>query len=269
MLKNKKLGFLGIGNMGSALVKGLLKAGIPPSHIRASDLDAKKRDSIQKEFQIMTGDNNEAVTIWADIIVLAVKPVHLPELLENISKHFHKDKLLISIAAGVTTQKIISMLNSEVKIVRAMPNTPVDVAAGAIAICMGETSTQKDMKMAEELFKTVGTTIEVEEYLMDAVTGLSGSGPAYFAMMIEAMTDAGVMQGLTRETATMLSVRTMLGTAKLMIENNISATQLKEMVTSPGGTTMAGLYALEKNGFKGTILECIEKAAIKSKSLSK
>jgi len=269
MLKNKKLGFLGLGNMGSALVRGLLKAKIPSSHIRASDLDVKKRDAIQKEFQVMTGDNNEAVTIWADIIILAVKPAHLPGLLEDISKHLNEDKLLISIAAGVTTQNIISMLNSEVKIVRAMPNTPVDVQSGAIALCMGKTSTQKDMKIAEELFKTVGVTIEIEEHLMDAVTGLSGSGPAYLAMMIEAMADAGVMQGLTRETATMLSVQTMLGTAKLMIEKDISATQLKEMVTSPGGTTMAGLYALEKNGFKGAILECIEKAAMKSKSLSR
>jgi pyrroline-5-carboxylate reductase len=272
VLKKKKLGFIGGGNMAEALIKGLVSASfMEAKNIVASEPSQTKRDALHAAYKIkVTGDNRE-LTKKCDIIILAVKPQILKAVLADIRSLVTHDKLVISVAAGVP----ISIMNEELRgdtnnkfsIVRTMPNTPALVQEGVTAIASGEHVTKVDVKIAHRIFEAVGRTVDVEEGHLDAVTGLSGSGPAYIFMLIESLSDAGVKMGLSREVANILTIQTVLGSAKLARESGKHPGELKDMVTSPAGTTIAGLHALEEGGLRTTMMNAVEDATLRSREL--
>jgi pyrroline-5-carboxylate reductase len=255
--------------MGQALARGLIAADVySPREIVATDADKDRLAAFDEETGIESAGNVEAVSS-ATIIVLAVKPTVIVDVMEEIAGYVTADQLVISIAAGVKIQRIGSFLRSGVPIIRAMPNTPCLVQAGAIAISRGKDATDTHVERALSIFGAVGKVIEVPERLMDAVTGLSGSGPAYIYTAIESLSDAGVAAGLTRVQASMLAAQTVYGSAKMVVETGTHPAVLKEAVTSPGGTTIAGLVALERAGFRAAILDAVEAATDRSEQLSR
>lgn len=272
MLADKTLAILGAGMMGGALARGLVGAGaMPPSGVRLYDTHAARAQRLAESL----GDGAavlpsavETVT-GADLVLLAVKPPVVPEVLAAITHVMTPQHLLISIAAGVRLSKMEALLPADVPLIRTMPNTPCFVRAGATALCRGTHASETHMALARSLFAAVGQSVEVEERLMDAVTGLSGSGPAYVYMMIEALADGGVKAGLTRETARLLAAQTVLGAAEMVLRSDDHPAQLKDNVTTPGGTTIAALAVLERAGFRIALMDAIEAAAERSKELSK
>lgn len=269
MFKNKKIGFIGAGNMATALIKGVLKAGLlEPDFITAGDVDIEKLESLKNEYGInVVFKENQKIISECDIIILAVKPQIFEKILKEIAPRLNMSKLVISIAAGITTEYIEQIVNKELKVVRAMPNTPALILEGATAIAPGCHATEDDMKIAHEIFKAVGKVAEVDESQMDAVTGLSGSGPAYIFMIIEALSDAGVKMGLSRSVAMKLAAQTVMGAAKLQIETDMHPGRLKDMVTSPGGTAIAGIHTLEQGGLRTTLINAVESATKRSMEL--
>jgi pyrroline-5-carboxylate reductase len=272
VLKNKKLGFIGGGNMAEALVNGLVSASFMNSkNIFVSEPSQLKRDTLHTKFKIkVTGDNHELVK-KCDILILAVKPQILKEVLHDIRLLVDSDKLVISVAAGVPISIMDAALRGDSKkkfsLVRTMPNTPALVQEGVTAIASSKHVSKADIRIAHRIFEAVGRTVGVEEDQLDAVTGLSGSGPAYIFMLIESLSDAGVKMGLTREVANTLTIQTILGSAKLARETGKHPGELKDMVTSPAGTTIAGLHALEEGGFRTTIMNAVEDATLRSRRL--
>lgn len=244
-MEQLNIGFLGAGNMAGALIKALLHAGTVPSRIMASDVRDDRLDELQREFDINVTQDNDEVVSFADLLVMAVKPQMVDRVLPSIAANLKPKALMISIAAGVRLAALEARLPETAKLVRAMPNTPAMVLAGATAIAAGTHATAEDLKLAKHLFNMVGKTVVLEESLLDAVTGLSGSGPAYVMLMIEALADGGVKVGLHRETALLLAAQTVYGSAKLLIDTGEHPGRLKDMVTSPGGTAIAGLHTLE------------------------
>ncbi|MCX8084054.1 MAG: pyrroline-5-carboxylate reductase [Calditerrivibrio sp.] len=271
MLKNKKIGFIGSGNMATALIKGLLKSEmIPAENIYASDVDMEKLESLSNEYGInIIYKNNKKLVDDSDIVILAVKPQIMGKVLKEISDRINDNKLLISIAAGISSEYVEEMLGKKVRFIRTMPNTPALVLEGATGIAAGEYATEDDLKIAQEIFSAVGISVIVDEYQMDAVTGLSGSGPAYIFMIIEALSDAGVKVGLSRDIAMKLAAQTVLGAAKLQIETKMHPGTLKDMVTSPGGTAIAGIHTLEQGGLRTTLINAVETATKRSIELGK
>lgn len=272
MLKDKKLGFIGGGNMAEAMIKGLLSASfIKSKNIFVSEPSKQKGDALHAEYKIKVTFDNRELTKKSDVLVLAVKPQILKEVLCDISSLVDHDTLVISIAAGVPISVINGALcgksNKKFSVVRTMPNTPALVQEGVTAIASGEHVTKADVKIAHRIFEAVGLTVNVEEVHLDAVTGLSGSGPAYIFIMIEALSDAGVKMGLSREVANTLAIQTVLGSAKLARESGMHPGELKDMVTSPGGTTSAGLHALEEGGLRNTMMNAVEDATMRSREL--
>jgi pyrroline-5-carboxylate reductase len=269
MLKGKKIGFLGAGNMAEAIINGLVKSGqVQPSEISASDKNIERLNVVVEGYGIEGHNKNFEVARRSDVIILAVKPQIIKPVLDEISEEIGPNKLLISIAAGIEIQQIASNLCKGAKIVRVMPNTPALVLSGASALCPGEEVSKEELKLATAIFDAVGETVIVEnEGLMDAVTGLSGSGPAFVYTFIEAMSDAGVKMGLPRETANILATETVLGSAKVVSELKRHPAELRDMVTSPGGTTIAGMGKLEENGFRSAIISAVEAAVKRSKEL--
>ena len=272
MLKNKKLGFIGGGNMAEAMIKGLLSASfIEAKSIFVSEPSKPKRDALHAEYKIkVTADNCELVK-KCDILILAVKPQILQEVLIDIRSLVGSDKLVISIAAGIPISIMDDALrggkNKKFSIVRTMPNTPSLVQEGVTAIASGKHVSKTDVKIAHRIFEAVGRTVDVEEGQLDAVTGLSGSGPAYIFMLIEALSDAGVKMGLSREVANALTIQTVLGSAKLARESGKPPGELKDMVTSPAGTTISGLHALEEGSLRTTMMNAVEDATLRSREL--
>ncbi len=274
MLKNKKLGFIGGGNMAGAMIKGLVSASfIEAKNIFVSEPSESKRDALHAEYKIKVTADNRELAKKSDILVLAVKPQILKEVLRDISSLVDHDKLVISVAAGFPISIIDGALQGNKKkklsVVRTMPNTPALVQEGVTAIASGEHVTKADVKIAHRIFEAVGRTVDVEEDHLDAVTGLSGSGPAYIFMLIEALSDAGVKVGLSREVANTLTIQTVLGSAKLAQESEKHPGELKDMVASPGGTTIAGLRALEEGGLRTTLMNAVEEATLRSRELGK
>ena len=254
--------------MAEAMIKGLLSKGIlSEREIFVSDPQEERRNHLEKIYNVRTTAKNEDILKKSEIIVLAVKPQVMPTVLQGLSKHVKKTHLIISIAAGIKIDTLKAALPKGARIIRVMPNTPALVQAGASAYSPGENAKAEDIALVERLLFSVGTAVSVEERLMDAVTGLSGSGPAYVFAFIEAMEDAGVREGLPRPMAKALSIQTVLGSALMCIETGKNTSQLKEMVTSPGGTTIEGLHALEKGGFKGLIMDAVRAATEKAKKL--
>jgi pyrroline-5-carboxylate reductase len=271
VLADKKLAVLGAGMMGSALAQGLVRArAMPAAQIVLFDTDAAKARSVADRLGAgaAIADTACAAVAHADLVLLAVKPPIIADVLTSISSVLTPQHLIISIAAGVRLAKMEALIPADVPLVRTMPNTPSLVGEGATALCRGTHATEAHLALAQALFASVGVSVEVEERLLDAVTGLSGSGPAYVYLMIEAMTDGGVQLGLTRATARLLAAQTVMGAAKMVLASDEHPAQLKDNVTTPGGTTIAALAALERAGFRTALMDAVEAAAARSKELS-
>ena len=272
MLTNKKLGFIGGGNMTEALVKGLLASSLViPKDILISDLISDRLEYLGKEYKVKTTSDNRELVQKSDILVLAVKPQLVSNVLESLSDLIDSNKIIISVAAGISISLIEDTLDVEgkkkISVIRTMPNTPALVQEGATAICRGGYSTTLDLKVAHHIFKAIGQTVDIDEIHMDAVTGLSGSGPAYIFMIIDALSDAGVKVGLSREVSNTLTIQTILGSAKLARDGGKHPGELKDMVTSPGGTTISGLHMLEEGGIRNALMNAVEMATQRSREL--
>ncbi len=265
MLDGKRIGFLGGGNMAEALLRGLAK-NCGSVQLGVSDPRKDRVSELATQYGAKTESDNRALVDWADVVVLAVKPQIAAEVLAEVSD-CDSSPLLVSVAAGLTTGFLENALGGAAHVVRAMPNTPALVGAGATAICSGTHASDSDMETARLLFDAVGITEVVKESQMNAVTGLSGSGPAYVFLVLDALSDAGVKMGLPRATALRLAAQTMLGSAKLLMETNGHPGALKDMVTSPGGTTIAGVHALEAGGLRTTLINAVEAAAHRAEEL--
>lgn len=264
-----KVGFLGTGKMATALAKGFIDAGLAPvDHVLGSDPFEAAREQFTQATAARTVPDNHAVAQSATVLILAVKPNQVRAVLEDLQPLLTADHLLISIAAGITLSRMQACVNSEVRMLRAMPNTPALVGAGATGYARGTAATAEDAELAQKLFSAVGVAFEVKESLLDAVTGLSGSGPAYVFQMIEALSDGGVSVGLPRVMATRLAAQTLLGAARLVLETDYHPAQLKDQVTSPGGTTLEGLYALEAAGVRAALIQAVRAATDKARELS-
>ncbi|MHB9072597.1 MAG: pyrroline-5-carboxylate reductase [Desulfobaccales bacterium] len=262
-----KLGFIGVGNMGGAIIQGLVGGGrVVPENLIYYDPDPGRQGQMAGLGVEAALDNAEVM--HSPVVVLGVKPQILPAVLAGVKEFARPWHLIISIAAGVPL-KVLEETFPESRVIRVMPNTPTLVSAGMAALAPGSRTTPDDLALALELFQAVGKAVVVEERLMDAVTGLSGSGPAFVAIFIEALADGGVKSGLPRPLAHTMAVQTVLGTAKLCLEEDLHPAKLKDMVTSPGGTTIAGLHALESGGFRGLVMDAVSAAAARSKELGK
>jgi pyrroline-5-carboxylate reductase len=262
------IGFLGGGKMATALASGVVSAGlVKTAQIRASDPSSAARNAFAKETGASTTDSNLDVARFAKVLVLAVKPVNVAPLLEEIRTAITPEHLLISIAAGVTIATLEGALDAGARVIRVMPNTPALVGASATAFALGKSATSGDAALAEKLFSAVGLAFQLKESLLDAVTGLSGSGPAYVYLVIEALSDGGVATGLPRDVATKLAAQTVFGSAKMVLETGQHPAALKDMVASPGGTTVEGLHELEKGRLRGVLISAVRAAAEKSRKL--
>ncbi len=269
MLKNKKIGFIGSGNMGEALISGLvLSESTSPENIICSDIREEPLQNMQEKYGIATTTSNVEVVKNSEIIIYATKPQILAAVLKETAEVLDKSKLVISIAAGVPLAAIASGLKKELRLIRVMPNICAFVKESATAIAAGEYVNNGDIEIAKAIFDSVGVTVFIEEnILMDAFTGLSGSGPAYIFLIIDAMADAGVKMGLSRRDSLLLSAQTVMGSAKLLLETNEHPGQLKDRVTSPGGTSIAGIHTLEQGGLRTTIMDAVEAATNRSSEL--
>jgi pyrroline-5-carboxylate reductase len=268
MASTLTIGFLGAGKMATALAKGFVRAGlVTAGQIHASDPFEAARKHFTDETGAKTGPSNVDVAKAASVLILSTKPDQVPAALAEIRNAFTKDHLLISIAAGVTLAKLEGALPADARVIRVMPNTPALVGAGASAFAPGKSATAADSDLAQKLLSAVGVALPVKESLLDAVTGLSGSGPAYVYQFIEALSDGGVAAGLPRDAATKLAAQTVLGAAKMVLETGLHPGTLKDQVTSPGGTTIEGLHELEKGKLRGVVMSAVRAATEKSKKL--
>ena len=270
MLKDKTIGFIGAGNMGSAIMRGLLQSGqVKKSHIIASDIDEGKLTALAADHGIQITRSNVELMGKASVVIIGVKPYHVDTLLDEIATCSRAEQLFISIIAGTPVDKFSTKLHPKAGVVRVMPNTPLAVLAGAAAIYAGKNVSQEKLADAVEIFEGTGKAVIVQnEALLDAVTGLSGSGPAYVFLAIEALGDAGVQLGIARKEAMLLAAQTVYGAAKMMLETGKSPNELKDMVTTPGGTTAAGLRMLEKGNFRAVIMDAVEAATVRSRELA-
>ncbi|MEJ7729903.1 MAG: pyrroline-5-carboxylate reductase [Polyangiaceae bacterium] len=269
-----KIGFLGGGNMAGALVRGLLHShAVGPDQIVASDVKAERLAELHGKYGIRTTTDNEELARTSDVVVLAVKPQIVDRVLASVSAGFTGEggharaALLVSVAAGVPIEALEARLPVGAHVVRSMPNTAAIALAGATAISLGTHATDADREVATGLFEAVGRCVVLDESLLDAVTGLSGSGPAYVMVIIDALADGGVKVGLGRDTALLLAAQTVYGAAKLQLETGEHPGRLKDMVTSPGGTAIAGLHTLESGGLRRTLIDAVEAAATRSAEL--
>jgi pyrroline-5-carboxylate reductase len=269
-MENRNIGFIGAGKMGSALIEGIIKAGIlKPENIGASDVYEPFLNELRTKFGIRVSTDNAVIARESDILILAVKPQMLGSVLANLKDYVTSDKLVISIAAGVPLSTYENTLSEGTRVVRVMPNIAATVSEAASGISPGKNATSEDSKTTLEIFSAVGTAVQVPESLMDAVTGLSGSGPAFIFPVIEAMADGAVLEGMDRKSALTLAAQTVLGAAKMMLETGMHPGELKDMVTSPAGTTIQGIYALEKAGVRAAFMNAVIRASERSKELGK
>jgi pyrroline-5-carboxylate reductase len=270
MLNNKKIAVIGAGNMGRALIGGMVNAKLTaPKNITASRRNEESLKELRKKWGIHAISDNKKAVAGADIVILAVKPQVAQAVLAEIAPAVNKGQLIISIMAGLTTATINKKLKKPCPVVRAMPNTPCLVDAGATAICAGAHATDKDLSAAEAIFKSVGKVVTLPESALDAVTGLSGSGPVYIYMVIEAMIDGGVKMGIPRAIATQLAAQTVLGAAKLVIETGKHPAILKDEVTTPGGCAINAIHILETKGLRSVLIDAIVTATNRSLELSR
>ncbi|MDU6878717.1 pyrroline-5-carboxylate reductase [Clostridium tepidum] len=267
---NKIIGFIGAGNMGQTMVGGIVSSKlIIAQDIIISDLNEEKLKIVREKFSVrVTTDSNELAK-EADILVLAVKPNLYPIVIKDIKDSIKKEAIVVTIAAGKTLNDTETMFGKRIKIVRAMPNTPALVGEGMSAICPNDLVSKEEIKEVINIFESFGKAEIVEEKLMDAVTSVSGSSPAYVYMFIEAMADAAVLEGMPRDKAYKFAAQAVLGSAKMVLETGMHPGVLKDMVCSPGGTTIKAVSTLEKHGFRNAIIEAVKDCATKSKEMSK
>jgi pyrroline-5-carboxylate reductase len=270
MLEDAHVGFIGGGNMGEALIKGLIATSLlKAEQIHVLDVSSARMQHLENAYKVRLAQDTTELCGACQIIVLAVKPQNMTEVLPEISPCLGHRPLVISIAAGISLSTLIQGLPGETPVVRVMPNAPALVLQGASALSRGPSVTDDVMEQALALFGAVGKALEVEEKWMDAVTGLSGSGPGYVLLFMESLIDAGVLVGLPRPVAKELAVQTMLGTAKMAQETGGHPSELKDMITSPGGTTINGLQVLEAHGVRGAVMEAVKAAAQRATDLGK
>ena len=266
-IQDTRVGFVGGGNMGEALVRGLTKTGlVPAAHLLMTDVRMDRLEELKRLYGVVVVLDNVSLVRQADVVILAVKPQILGAVLDEIAPA-SAGKLLISVAAGVSTREIRRHLPPGSRTIRVMPNTPALVLEGATAIARAEGLEDGDLDTARQIFEAVGTVVVLDEEMMDAVTGLSGSGPAYIALVVESLADGGVRVGLDRKTAMTLATQTVLGSARLLIDTGMHPGQLKDMVSSPGGTTITGIHTLETGGLRRTLIDAVERATQRSREL--
>jgi pyrroline-5-carboxylate reductase len=270
ILASHSIGFVGAGNMAEALIRGLVRGGhVPANKILASGPRRERLDELAREYGIEVTTDNKDVARGCGLVVLSVKPQIVDKVLREIGDQLHDGALVVSIAAGIDTATIEEAVAAGVRVVRAMPNTPALVGAGATAVAPGKLASESDLATARALFDAVGITVMLDEGQLDAVTGLSGSGPAYIFLILEALADAGVKVGLSRRNALRLAAQTVMGSAKLLLETDEHPGQLKDMVTSPGGTAIAGLHTLEEGGLRTTLINAVETATKRARELGR
>lgn len=271
ILASHTVGFIGAGNMAEAMMGGLVRGKhVQPDRITASDPRKERLEELRTSLGgIAVTTHNREVVERCSLVVLSVKPQIMDKILREIGDLMKPGTLVVSIAAGVDTETIEGALPDGVRVVRAMPNTPAMVGAGATAISPGKHATEADMAVAKALFDAVGITVELDESHLDAVTGLSGSGPAYIFLILEALADAGVKVGLSRRNAQRLAAQTVMGSAKMLLETDEHPGKLKDMVTSPGGTAIAGLHTLEQGGLRTTLINAVETATKRAQELGR
>lgn len=268
MPEDTRIAFVGAGNMAGALIRGLIDTKtVDPTRIIAADPDQPRLDSLQSELSIRVTPRNDTAVESANVVILATKPQMFGQVLPSFASSLQPGAVVISIAAGISTGVIEGMLPNGTHVVRTMPNTPALVGAGATAVAAGTHASDEDLTMAQKLFESVGIVVKVPESQIDAVTGLSGSGPAYVFAMIEALRDAGAREGLPEATALQLASQTVLGAARLLVERDEAPESLRQKVTSPGGTTLAGLQALDANGFRDAVHSAVRAATHRSTEL--
>lgn len=268
MFSAQRLGFLGSGNMAEALIRGIIEKDLwPGDHLIASDISSQRLSAVGNELGIDTTSDNRAVVTASDMIIVAVKPAQVGEILSEVADVVTAEKLIVSIAAGVTLAAIQSRLKKNIPVVRVMPNAPAMTLAGMSCLSGGAHAGPEHLAEAMKLFSGVGEALVVPEGQLDAVTALSGSGPAYLFLVIEALADAGVRVGLPRKTAEKLAAQTVLGAAKMVQATGKHPGELKDMVASPAGTTIEGLAVLEENGVRGSFIEAVDAAYRRAKEL--
>jgi pyrroline-5-carboxylate reductase len=270
MSETLRIGFLGAGKMATALAQGWIQAGLAVrDQVCASDPISTARDHFTKTTGAAALTENARVLAQSEIVVLAVKPQNMPDLLGEIRPLLQPHQLLISIAAGITLAQIADAVGADKRIIRVMPNAPCLVGASASAFTPSAAATTIDVQRTEQLLGSVGRAVQVPEKMLDAVTGLSGSGPAFVFVMIEALADGGVRMGLPRDLALMLAAQTVLGSAKMLLDTGLHPAALKDMIASPAGTTIAGLHALERGGFRAALTDAVEAATLRAVELGK
>ena len=264
----RKLALIGAGKLGEALLSGILSSHfVPQSRVFATAAHEPRVKFIREKYGVHGGpDNVEAVT-GADLVLICLKPQQIRNFLHEVKGHLRKDVLLVSVAASVTTSLIERELGRSLRVVRAMPNTPCLIREGMTSICRGLHAREKDLKLAENIFDSMGRTVVVDEKHMDAITGLSASGPAYVYMIIESLAEAGVKLGLPRELATELSSQTLLGSSAMVLESREHPAKLKDIVTTPAGCTIDGLLELEQGGLRVTLIKAVVRAAERAREL--
>ena len=262
------IAIIGSGAIGEALIAGIIASGTyEPDSIFSSDIGAERAEVIGKRYGVRAGTDNRIAITSADVVVLAVKPKVVSDVLVDLRKCVTKNTLIISVAAGITICQLAEMLPPGAKIIRVMPNMPILVREGVSVLVMGPGTSDGDLAVAQSIFRAVGETLIVEEHMVNAVTGVSGSGPAYVLLLIEALADGGVRMGLSREIALKLASQTVRGTAHLQQQTGAHPALLKDRITSPGGTTIAGLHVLEQGGFRGMVSAAVETATRRAAEL--
>ena len=268
-LIDKKLCFVGCGNMGEALVSGLVQSGsAQAANIVCTDVREERLEELRARYGVRTSTHNPEAVAASEVVIYAVKPQLMAEVLKETADQLDMSKVVISIAAGVPLRAIESLLHKELRLIRVMPNIAASVKESATALSAGKHARKEDVELAMAIFNSVGKAVFLREnYLMDAITGLSGSGPAYIFIIVDALADAGVKMGLSRKDAQFLAAQTVLGAAKMLMETREHPGQLKDRVTSPGGTAIAGIHTLEKGGLRTTLINAVEAATQRSKEL--
>lgn len=269
MLKNKQIGFIGGGAMAESIIRGILSAELVlPSQVMVNDISRDRLAYLSSAFAIATTPDSQELIKQADIVFLTVKPQVIANVIDTIAPLVPKTTIVVSVAAGVTIAALQSKL-AEVPIIRVMPNTPVAVGEGISAMALGKYATKAVSDPVAEVLASVGRVVTVSEDSMDAVTGLSGSGPAYAFVLIDALADAGVRVGLARQTSILLAAQTLMGAAKMVLETNEHPAKLRDMVTSPGGTTIAGVHVLEQKGVRAALIDAVVAATERSREMGK
>jgi pyrroline-5-carboxylate reductase len=268
-LPNVRVAVLGAGKMGGILLQAFLKENLfSDENIHATVNHTEKAVALSTQWGVDVSTDNAKAVSEADLVLIGVKPFQVPDLIAEIKRSLTPEKTIVSFAASVKTSAIEEAAGMKIAVVRAMPNTPAALAAGVTALCRGRYVTEKQMELAQRVFETVGRTVTVDEKHMDAVTGLSGSGPAYIYIIIEALAEAGVKVGLPRDTATQLAAQTAYGAAKMVLETGYHPALLKDAVTTPAGCTIDGILELEEGGLRVTLIKAVMRATERARQLA-